>query len=391
MQRVQVRLPARKQEYEIKIDVDLLSELGRSARECLGDGARRAALISNKTVFDLYGKRAVKSLRASGFKVAHSLMNEGEQHKSLSSFEKLLGFLSESGLERSDAVVALGGGVVGDLAGFVAAAYMRGIAFIQVPTTLLAQIDASVGGKTGVNLPAGKNLVGAFHQPKLVLIDTQTLQTLPRRELTSGWCEAVKQGAAGDRRLFDRTVRLLRRRSVDFSLRPEGEKSQTEVYATEICDTIAAHCRFKASIVAGDEREEIGRDDYRSRRILNFGHTIAHALENVTGYRRFRHGEAVGYGMLVAGEISKSLGMLGTDELELLREAVKLCGRLPRANDLSTEKIAAAVKLDKKSVSGIIKWVLLERIGRAQIVSGNEIDKRVIRSSILAGLQNRER
>src|SRR5207302_5008693 len=156
MQRVQVRLPARKQEYEIKIDADLLSELGRSARECLGDGARRAALISNKTVFDLYGKRAVKSLRASGFKITHWLMNEGEQHKSLRSFEKLLAFLSESGLERSDAVVALGGGVVGDLAGFAAAAYLRGIAFIQVPTTLLAQIDASVGGKTAVNLPSGK-------------------------------------------------------------------------------------------------------------------------------------------------------------------------------------------------------------------------------------------
>src|SRR5205807_8420920 len=249
MQQVQVRLPARKQEYEIKIDADLLSELGQSARECLGDSARRAALISNKTVFDLYGERAVKSLRASGFKGAHWLMNQGEQHKSLRSFEKLLGFLSESGLERSDAVIALGGGVVGDVAGFAAAVYLRGVAFVQVPTTLLAQIDASVGGKTAVNMPAGKNLVGAFHQPKLVLIDIDTLGTLPRRELTSGWCEAVKQGVAGDRRLFDKTVRLLRLRGVNFSLRSDPEESQTEV-----CATIAAHCRFKASIVAGDER-----------------------------------------------------------------------------------------------------------------------------------------
>src|SRR5205807_2029341 len=388
MQRVHLRLPARKQEYEIKIDADLLSELGQSARECLGDGARRAALISNQTVFDLYGKRAVKSLRASGFKVSQWLIREGEQHKSLRSLEQLLAFLSESGLERSDALIALGGGVVGDLAGFAAAVYLRGIAFIQVPTTLLAQIDASVGGKTGVNMAAGKNMVGAFHQPKLVLIDTDTLRTLARRELTAGWCEAVKQGAAGDRRLFDQTVRLLRRGSVDFGLRREREESQTEVYATEICATIAAHCRFKASIVAGDEREEISRDDHRSRRILNFGHTIAHALESVTGYRRFRHGEAVGYGMLVAGEISKSLGMLATNELKLLREAVRLCGPLPSADDLSTEKIAAAVKLDKKSVGGVIKWVLLERIGRARIVSGNEIDKRVIRSSIRTDLKS---
>src|SRR5438132_9659347 len=254
MQRVHVRLPARKQEYEIKIDADLLSELGQSARECLGDGARRAALISNKTVLDLYGKRAVKSLRASGFQVTHWLIREGEQHKSLRSLEQLLGFLSESGLERSDALIALGGGVVGDLAGFATATYLRGVAFIQVPTTLLAQIDASVGGKTGVNLPAGKNLVGAFHQPRLVLIDTDTLSTLPVRELTAGWCEAVKQGAVGDRKLFDRTVRLLS--SIDFSLWSQEKnpqtnvpatKSQTEVYATELAATIAAHCRFKPS------------------------------------------------------------------------------------------------------------------------------------------------
>src|SRR5439155_13101588 len=195
-------------------------------------------------------------------------------------------------------------GVVGDLAGFAAATYLRGIAFVQVPTTLLAQIDASVGGKTGVNLPAGKNLVGAFHQPHLVVIDIQTLRTLPQRELTAGWCEAVKQGAVGSRRLFDQTDRLLSSNGTDFSLCFEKEESQTEV-----CDAIAAHCSFKAAIVAGDEREDIGRTDRRSRRILNFGHTTAHALEKLTGYRRFRHGEAVGYGILVAGEISKNVGI----------------------------------------------------------------------------------
>src|SRR6266567_2641159 len=359
MSLVQVRLSARQLKYEIKIGGGVLTKLGDEARGCLSPNARRLAIISNQRVFDLFGANAIRSLRSSGFATTHWLMKEGERHKSLGSLEQALSFLSESGLERSDAVVALGGGVVGDLAGFAAATYLRGIAFVQAPTTLLAQIDASVGGKTGVNLPAGKNLVGAFHQPKLVLIDIDTLRTLPRRELTAGWCEAVKQGAVGDRRLFDQTVRLLRR-SVDFSLRREREESQTKVYATEVCAAIAAHCRFKASIVAGDEREDISRDDHRSRRILNFGHTIAHALESVTRYRRFRHGEAVGYGMLVAGEISKSLGMLPPDELELLREAVRLCGRLPSADDLSTEKIVAAIKLDKKSVSGIIRWVLLE-------------------------------
>src|SRR5437016_13208187 len=180
-------------------------------------------------------------------------MNEGEQHKSLRSFEKLLGFLSESGIERSDAVVALGGGVVGDVAGFAAAAYLRGIAFIQVPTTLLAQIDASVGGKTGVNTPAGKNLVGAFHQPKLVLIDIDTLRTLPRRELTAGWCEAVKQGAVGDRRLFARTVKFLENES------RRGDGGRDESRDEELAEIIAAQCAFKAKIVANDEREEIGR------------------------------------------------------------------------------------------------------------------------------------
>ena len=389
MPRVQVRLPARQRNYEINIGGGILPALGVELRAALGSHARRVALISNSTVFGLYGKPVLRSLKAETFKTVHWLMPEGERYKSLRSLEQALAFLTETGLERSDAVVALGGGVVGDLAGFAAATYLRGIAFVQVPTTLLAQIDASVGGKTGVNTRAGKNLVGAFHQPKLVLIDTHTLQTLPRRELTSGWCEAVKQGAVGDRKLFDQTVRLLRRIGTHASSVLHADGVRTE----EVCAAIAAHCRFKASIVAGDEREDISRDDHRSRRILNFGHTIAHALENVTGYRRFRHGEAVGYGMLVAGEISKDLGMLPPDELELLREAVRLCGRLPSAEDLSTEKIVAAVKLDKKSVGRIIKWVLIERIGQARIVSGNEIDKRVIRSSIRAGLrsQNRER
>jgi 3-dehydroquinate synthase len=214
-----------------------------------------------------------------------------------------------------------------------------------------------------------------------VLIDTDTLRTLPPRELTAGWCEAVKQGAAGDRKLFDRTVRLLHETGADLSHSGE-KKSQTEVSAA-----IEAHCRFKASIVAGDEREEIGRDDRRSRRILNFGHTTAHALESLTGYRRFRHGEAVGYGMLVAGEISKHLGMLASRELELLREAVTLCGPLPDAGDLSIEEIVRAMATDKKSVAGAPRWVLLERVGRARIVDGREISARVLHASLRDGLK----
>ncbi len=177
---VRVRLPARQHQYEIKIGPDLLSELGPEARACVGPRAQRIAVISNRTIFDLFGKQVNKSLRGADFIPASWLMKDGERFKSLRSLERALAFLSEARLERTDAIVALGGGVVGDLAGFAAATYLRGLAFIQVPTTLLAQIDASVGGKTAVNLPAGKNLVGAFHQPKLVLIDTETLRTLRR-------------------------------------------------------------------------------------------------------------------------------------------------------------------------------------------------------------------
>ena len=368
MPSVHVRLPERKQNYEIKIGAGTLSTLGAEARACLGSGARRVALISNSKVSDLYGGRVRQSLKAERFKVVHWLMPEGERHKSLRSLEQAISFMSEAHLERSDAVIALGGGVVGDLAGFAAAVYLRGIPLIQVPTTLLAQIDSSVGGKTGINLPAGKNLAGAFHQPSLVLIDTKTLRTLPPRELTAGWCEAVKQGTVASRKLFRQTVELLSR---------GGDPGEL----------IAAQCRFKASIVARDEREEITRTDRRSRRILNFGHTTAHALEKVTGYRRFRHGEAVGRGMLVAGEISKSLGMLASGELESLREAVRLCGPLPRAGDLSIDDIIRAIDRDKKSIGGAVKWILLERIGKPLIVDGREIDSRVLRASLRTGLQ----
>src|SRR5260221_8827939 len=372
MPSVHVRLPARKHNYEIKIVAGTLPTLGAETRAALGSGTRSVALISNSAVFDLYGKPVLRSLKSENLNVVRLLMPDGERHKSLRSLEQALSFISEARLERSDAVIALGGGVVGDLAGFAAAVYLRGISLIQVPTTLLAQIDSSVGGKTAVNLPAGKNLAGAFHQPSLVLIDTETLRTLPARELTAGWCEAVKQGAVASRKLFHQTVDVLS--SMDLSLWPEKKKSQTEIYATRLGGLIAAQCRFKASIVVGDEREEIARTDRRSRRILNFGHTTAHALEKVTGYRRFRHGEAVGRGMLVAGEMSKSLGMLASGELESLREAVRLCGPLPRAGDLSIDDIVQTIDRDKKSIGGAVKWILLERIGKPLIIDAQDID-----------------
>lgn len=378
MQRVRVRVPKARQEvYEIRIGAGTLARLGVVARRSLSMHARRLIVVSNRKVFDLYGERAIHSLLGENFNVAHWLMNDGERYKTADTLQHLLDFLSKSRLERSDAIVALGGGVVGDLAGFAAAVYLRGIAFLQVPTTLLAQVDASVGGKVAVNTSAGKNLIGAFHHPRAVLIDTDTLHTLPPREMTAGWCESIKQGAAGSRHLFDETQGFLNSH--------HSEKGAAQSRRLE--ELIASQVAFKASIVAGDEREDVARDDPSSRRILNFGHTTAHALEAVTNYRRFRHGEAVGYGMLVAGEISKRLGLLAASELELLRDAVRLCGRLPRADDLDEDEIISRLSHDKKMVGGHLKWVLLEQVGRARIIDGREIGQRLLRSSLRAGLQ----
>lgn len=390
--------------YDISIGRGALDALGDAARRVAGR-ARRVALISNRRVFDLYGERAAKSLkRRARLSVSHWLMGEGERCKTLRTAERALRFLAEAGIERSDVVVALGGGVVGDLAGFASALHLRGVAFIQAPTTLLAQIDSSVGGKTGVNTVAGKNLVGVFHHPNAVLADTDALATLPARELTAGWCEAIKQGAAGDRDLFERTYAFLseKRRACEERRggggrgkrvsNAVGEEGAREGYARlederrdgdeRLADLIAAQCEFKARIVAGDEREDVARTDARSRRILNFGHTVGHALEAATGYRRFRHGEAVGLGMLVAGEISVRLEMLDASELEYLREAVRLAGSLPRADDVDEGLIRRAILKDKKSVGGNIRWVLLERLGRARIVEGGEVSARILRASL---------
>jgi 3-dehydroquinate synthase len=378
LQRLSVRLAAAKHRYEIRIERGNLSSIGDEIHSYLSHRARRVAVISNQRVFSFYGAPAVKSLRAAPYAVSHWLIGDGERYKTLATVEKVLHFLNEAGFERTDAVVALGGGVVGDIAGFAAATYLRGIPFIQVPTTLIAQFDSSVGGKTGVNLPHGKNLVGAFHQPCGVLIDPETLTTLSPRELVSGWCESIKQGAVGDQALFKQTRDFLKtiRSDPEAFMSPALEK------------LIRSQCAFKAAIVTGDEREAPNRTDHLSRRILNFGHTVGHALESITKYRHFRHGEAVGYGMLVAGQISKNVGLLAATELELLRDTIRLAGSLPAASDLDEGSIMRAVLRDKKSVDGRIKWVLLERIGRARIVDGKEITQRLLRSSIREGLKS---
>ena len=375
MHRLEISLKQSARKSEISI--------ARGVRRKLGEllplkAPRRAGVISNKRVFDLYGREVVRSLKAAGAKVFEWLMPEGERYKSFTVLEKAVTFLSENRFERNDLVVALGGGVVGDLAGFSAAIYLRGVPVAQVPTTLLSQIDSSVGGKTGINLPVGKNLVGAFHQPASVFIDTETLMSLPQRELISGFCEMVKQSLIADRSLFEMTVDSLEKvgHNRDFLLSSEFEK------------LIAAQCGFKASIVANDERESTSRSDSKSRRVLNFGHTTAHALETITSYRTFRHGEAVGYGMLVAGELSRDLGLIDSGDLKLLRDAVRLCGPLPRADKLDVNQIIRALQHDKKSVDGQIHWVLLEGIGRPRIVEGRLISSKSLRRALRTGLRS---
>ncbi|HEV2707468.1 MAG TPA: 3-dehydroquinate synthase [Pyrinomonadaceae bacterium] len=374
--RVRVRAGAG---YEVEVGAEVLGVVGETARRALSEHARRVALISNRRVFSLYGGRVLESLRAQGFEVADWLMGDGERYKTLHTAERALAFLAESKIGRADAVVALGGGVVGDLAGFASALHLRGVSFVQVPTTLLAQIDSSVGGKTGVNTRAGKNLVGAFHHPRAVVVDIETLDSLPRRELTAGWCEAIKQGAVGDRRLFEQTRAFLSEERGEASLRRSSRVAR-------LINLVAAQVEFKARVVAGDEREDVGRTDARSRRILNFGHTVGHALEAATAYRRFRHGEAVGYGMLAAGEISFRLGLLDASELELLRQAVRLAGRLPPAADMEAASLMRWLATDKKAVGGRVFWVLLEELGRARVVDAADIPQRVVLASIRAAL-----
>ncbi len=378
MHLLQISLKSNSRTSDIKIASGVRRDLGQLISDSDEFEPGRVLIFSNKRVFGLYGKEVVASLRRNKLRVFEFLMPEGERYKSFRVLEQAVSFLGNNSFERNDLVVALGGGVVGDLAGFSASVYLRGIPIIQMPTTLLAQIDSSVGGKTGINLSVGKNMVGTFYQPPLVLIDTETLSTLPKRELVAGFCEMVKQSLVANKSLFRTTTQLL----------AQAQNDRGVIHTAEFEALIAAHCGFKASIVANDEREATNRSDTRSRRILNFGHTTAHAIEAITHYKVFRHGEAVGYGILVAGEISKNLGLLSDVELESLRYAVQHCGQLPKADNLDIDQIIRALERDKKSVAGQINWVLLEGIGSPRIVPGSEISAKLLRLSLRTGLKS---
>jgi 3-dehydroquinate synthase len=356
--------------YPIHIGTGIVSSLSELALSGLVPAPSRVVVVSNRKVAALYADTAVKSLRRGGLEAHVCLIGDGERFKNLRTAERILQFLGSVRSARTDAVVALGGGVVGDAAGFAASIYLRGVPFIQVPTTLLSMIDSSVGGKTGVNTPFGKNLVGSFYQPQCVVVDAGTLRTLPGREITAGLCEAVKQAAIDGGTLFERTSRFL-------------HDPNRELSGQMVADLIARQIKFKSQIVAGDEREDPLHAGPRSRKVLNFGHTLAHALEKATHYRYLKHGEAVGHGVRFAAALSKNLGLLSSNELNLLNDVVLRAGKLPPIDSIEPEAIFASFKFDKKMIGNELQWILLEGIGKPVIVPHSDIPRDAHRRSLV--------
>ena len=305
-------------------------------------------IFSQDDIFRLYGKKLLDELKAAGFNVVTILLPDGEATKSLFALEDVFSQLIELGCDRSSTFLALGGGVVGDAAGFIAATFMRGVDYIQIPTTLLAMVDSSIGGKTGVNLPAGKNLVGAIWQPKAVVIDPKLLKSLPEREISSAMGEVIKYGAILDRVLFD--------------LVTENIHSLLKLESSELVAEVIGKCaQLKADIVAEDEWEG------NKRRILNFGHTIGHALETHFGFDILRHGEAIAYGMLAAGKLSTQISNFQFQYFELLQDTIQKLP-LPILPEFDPNDILKIMQNDKKVKDGKLHFVLLEEIGKAVIV-----------------------
>jgi 3-dehydroquinate synthase len=308
-----------------------------------GIGSRRF-IVSNPAVWRLHGER-LRTALGGGDPI---LLPDGERFKNLQSVSKIYELLIRANADRGSTIIAVGGGVVGDSAGFAAATFLRGIALVHVPTTLLAQVDSSIGGKVGVNHALGKNLIGAFHQPALVVIDPGLLKTLPRREFRSGLYEVVKYGVISSRGLFDRL-----------------DADVTSLFAKEgraLVPAIVESCRIKADVVSKDERES------GLRRILNYGHTVGHALEAVTNYRRFRHGEAIALGMLAAADLAAVRGALAERERQALANLIGKLGPLPSVADLSIPGIIEAIRRDKKVVDGRLHFVIAIEIGATMTV-----------------------
>ena len=333
--------------YEAVIEHGLLSRAGEFVREAAG-GSPPAFVITVPPVRRRWGKALAKSLTTAGFAPKFLEMSDGERFKRLSSVEKLADDLVKLSADRKAIVIAFGGGVVGDVAGMLASVYMRGVQLVQIPTTVQAQLDAAIGGKTGVNLKSGKNLLGTFYQPAVVLIDPATLSTLPEREFRAGMYEAIKCCVIGNPELFARlehcSIKALRK--------------DRELLTWAITESV----KLKAQVVSADEKEG------GLRRVLNFGHTLGHALETATSYRQFLHGEAVAWGMIAAAKIAEEIGFSFNGTFDHVRDASLAWGSLPNVN-LTTSKAMSLIRSDKKTESGMVNFVLPKEIGKVEVVS----------------------
>ena len=331
--------------YPIRIGEGILGEIGVHLQAI--SFPKKIAVVTNPLVGQLYGDIVLGALNTAGYSTVRIDIPDGEEFKTLATVSTVYDALMAAGFDRGCGLLALGGGVVGDLAGFVAATFLRGIPFVQIPTTLLAQVDSSVGGKTGVNHPLGKNLIGAFYQPRLVLIDVNTLATLSPRDYHAGFAEVVKYGVIRDQTFFFELVKCAERLCVHDP--------------TALVTAIKRSCQIKADIVERDERED------GLRAILNYGHTFAHAIENLAGYGEYRHGEAVAIGMVVAAQISATLGLCTSREVEAIRDLL-LDFNLPVvAPAYSAEKLLEAIGRDKKVHTGLLRMILNRGIGDFEI------------------------
>jgi 3-dehydroquinate synthase len=358
-----VKVPLEGRSYDIKIGSGLLSALGKECTRL--DLGKRCAIISDTKVSRLYARPASEALKRAGFEASTVTVPAGETAKSLKTVADCYNQLARQRLERKSFIVALGGGVVGDLAGFVAATYLRGINFIQIPTTLLAQVDSSVGGKVGVNLKSGKNLVGAFYQPRLVLCDLDTLETLPEREYRSGLAEVIKYGIIYDAELFAKIEKFL----------PELLHRDAGTLAA----IVARCCEIKAEIVGKDETES------GPRALLNFGHTVGHALEAISHYGKYLHGEAISIGQVAAAQLSSRLTGLQTQDAQRISCLFQNAG-LPTKlalNGAQHKKLMDAMRLDKKVANGEVKFVLARKIGKAEF--GHRVPSAVLDEVLRGG------
>jgi len=333
--------------YTVHVERGALGQAG-VLLDGLQEPASRLFLLSSPRVWRHWGKALAAGLKGAA-QARAILFNDAEAGKNLRTVEQIARTLAQSGADRKSVIVAAGGGVVGDVAGFVAASYARGIRVVHVPTTLVAQVDSAIGGKTGVNLPEGKNLVGAFHQPSLVIVDPQLLRTLPPREFRSGLYEVIKYGIIGDEKLF--------------ATLEQGMVSLVNQEAGALEHVIQRCVEAKARIVSEDEREA------GLRMILNFGHTTAHALESTTRYRRFLHGEAVGWGMIAAIRLSVAMKLVEPEAAKRMEALIGAAGKLPRLPAVSRARFLEAMRTDKKAEHGRIRFVLTEGVGRTRMAS----------------------